>query len=336
MTMPNRPNTNNAKIYDKICAKIYGGTTHAQNQATNQTTTIAPNPPLLEVKNLNFSRTSKILSNISFSLQAGEILSVLGRNGAGKTTLLKCLLGFIKSTSGEVRLNGVDISHSQGAREAKMWETIAYISQNKGIPLAISALEMVTLGLNSHITLTPKKSDFEKASQTLDELGISHLKDKNCACLSGGELQMVIFARALVKRPKILVLDEPESNLDFANQKTILDMLKNLSRQGCAIVLNTHFPAHALFLSNKVLLISKIDSTKSCAKVDFKVDFSKDCKNPKRHDLTTHALNEGFSNGIFGGRELLDEAHLSSLYGVPLELHSMGANFDCQEFIVRI
>lgn len=312
-------------------AKIYNDTICTINHAT---TTLAPNPPLLEVKNLNFSRTSKILSNINFSLQAGEILSVLGRNGAGKTTLLKCLLGFIKATSGEVRLNGVNISHSQGAKQAKMWDNIAYVAQNKGIPLAISALEMVTLGLNSHITLMPKKSDFEKASQVLDELKIAHLKTKNCASLSGGELQMVLFARALVKRPKILVLDEPESNLDFANQKTILDMLKDLSKQGCAIIINTHFPAHALFLSNKVLLISKIDSAKT--KHSAKVDFSKDCENPKRHDLTTHALNEGFSNGIFGGRELLDEAHLSSLYGVPLELHSMGANFDCQEFIVRI
>ncbi|ETD23979.1 ABC transporter ATP-binding protein [Helicobacter macacae] len=318
--------------------KIHCDTTRTINHATTTLVpNLAPNPPLLEVKNLNFSRTSKILSNINFSLQAGEILSVLGRNGAGKTTLLKCLLGFIKATSGEVRLNGVNISHSQGARQAKMWDNIAYVAQNKGIPLAISALEMVTLGLNSHITLMPKKSDFEKASQVLDELKIAHLKTKNCASLSGGELQMVLFARALVKRPKILVLDEPESNLDFANQKTILDMLKDLSKQGCAIIINTHFPAHALFLSNKVLLISKIDSTKSCAKVDFKVDFSKDSAKIQNHDfITACALGEGFSNGIFGGRELLDEAHLSSLYGVPLELHSMGANFDCQEFIVRI
>lgn len=310
--------------------KIHCDTIHATNHATTIFESKS-NPPLLEVKNLNFSRTSKILSNINFSLQAGEILSVLGRNGAGKTTLLKCLLGFIKATSGEVLLNGVDISHSQGAKQAKMWDNIAYVAQNKGIPLAISALEMVTLGLNSHITLVPKKSDFEKASQVLDELKIAHLKTKNCASLSGGELQMVLFARALVKRPKILILDEPESNLDFANQKTILDMLKDLSKRGCAIIINTHFPAHALFLSHKVLLISKIDSTKSCAKVDF----SKKCEKPK-HDLTTTALGEGFSNGIFGGRELLDEAHLSSLYGVPLVLHSMGANFDCQEFIVRI
>lgn len=314
--------------------KIHCDTIHTTNHAT---TIFEPksNPPLLEVKNLNFSRTSKILSNINFSLQAGEILTVLGRNGAGKTTLLKCLLGFIKATSGEVLLNGVDISHSQGAKQAKMRDNIAYVAQNKGIPLAISALEMVTLGLNSHIALMPKKSDFEKASQVLDELKIAHLKTKNCASLSGGELQMVLFARALVKRPKILILDEPESNLDFANQKTILDMLKDLSKRGCAIIINTHFPAHALFLSHKVLLISKIDSTKSCAKVDFQVDFSKKCENPKaRFDY--HALSEGFSNGIFGGRELLDEAHLSSLYGVPLVLHSMGANFDCQEFIVRI
>lgn len=331
MTMKesNHAKIHNTKHYhDTICAKHH------------TTTPFKPkNPPLLEVKNLNFSRTSKILSNISFSLQAGQILSVLGRNGAGKTTLLKCLLGFIKATSGEVRLNGVDISHSQGAKQAKMWDSIAYVAQNKGIPLSLSALEMVTLGLNAHITLMPSKSDFEKASQVLDELGITHLKNKNCASLSGGELQMVLFARALVKRPKILVLDEPESNLDFANQKTILDMLKDLSNNGCAIIINTHFPAHALFLSHKVLLISKIDSTK--IKHDTKVDFpnSKNYNNLQKHDFLTACgfggrFGEEFSNGIFGGRELLDEAHLSKLYGVPLVLHSMVE--DCEKFIVRI
>lgn len=264
--------------------------------------------PLLEVKNVCFWRFAglqklHILKNISFSLQAGEILSILGCNGAGKTTLIKCLLGFLKS-EGQIFLQGQDIARLGRS----MWEQIAYVAQNKGAVLPISALEMVVLGLNSAIRFKPSKEHFMQASATLAELGIAHLSEKNCATLSGGELQMVLFARALVKRPKILILDEPESNLDFANQKMILDTLKNLAKQGCAIVINTHFPAHALFLSHKVLLLSKASK-----------DSSADC------------------NGIFGeSAKLLNEEHLSSLYSVPLELHSKVSPFKQSEFIVRI
>lgn len=269
-------------------------------------------PPLLEVKNLCFYRfsgknfhKSYILKNINFTLEKGEVLSILGCNGVGKTTLLKCLLGFIKP-SGEIFLNGQNLTLLGRA----MWDAIAYSAQNKGATLPISVLEMVVLGLNNVIKFKPSKEHFRQASEVLAELGIAHLENKNCAFLSGGELQMVLFARALVKRPKILILDEPESNLDFANQKMILDTLKGLSKQGCTIIINTHFPAHALFLSHKVLLLSKI---------------GRDCS------------IEVDSNGIFGtSEELLNERYLSQLYNVPLELHSKITPFKHSEFIVRI
>ena len=263
---------------------------------------------LLEVKDLCFWRfvglqKMHILKNISFSLQKGEILSILGRNGAGKTTLLKCLLGFLQC-SGEISLQGRHITELRGA----MWDKVSYVAQIKGATLPISALEMVVLGLNNAIKFQPKEEHFMRAREVLHELGIAHLAHKNCASLSGGELQMVLFARALAKRPEVLILDEPESNLDFANQKMILDTLKSLSKQGVSIVLNTHFPAHALFLSHKVLLLSKL-------------------------------RNEGEidSNALFGtGAELLNQAHLSKLYSVPLELHSKVSPFSHDEFIVRI
>ena len=257
---------------------------------------------LLEVKDLCFWRFVG-LKNISFSLQKGEILSILGRNGAGKTTLLKCLLGFLQC-SGEISLQGRHITELRGA----MWDKVSYVAQIKGATLPISALEMVVLGLNNAIKFQPKEEHFMRAREVLHELGIAHLAHKNCASLSGGELQMVLFARALAKRPEVLILDEPESNLDFANQKMILDTLKSLSKQGVSIVLNTHFPAHALFLSHKVLLLSKL-------------------------------RNEGEidSNALFGlNAELLNQAHLSKLYSVPLELHSKVSPFSHDEFIVRI
>ena len=263
---------------------------------------------LLEVRDLCFwhfvgLQKIHILKHISFCLERGEILSILGRNGAGKTTLLKCLLGFLKS-SGDIRLQGIHITELGRT----MWDKVSYVAQTKGAILPISALEMVVLGLNNAIKFQPKEEHFARSREVLTELGVSHLADKNCSSLSGGELQMVLFARALVKRPQILILDEPESNLDFANQKMILDTLKCLSKQGVSIVLNTHFPAHALFLSHKVLLLSKLHN-------DGKVD----------------------SNAVFGtSTDLLDKSHLSNLYGVPLEIHSMGARDKENGFVVRI
>lgn len=262
--------------------------------------------PLLEVRDLCFWRfvglqKMHILKNISFCLEKGEILSVLGRNGAGKTTLLKCLLGFLKS-SGHISLQGVHITELGRA----MWDKVSYVAQAKGAILPISALEMVVLGLNNAIKFQPKEEHFSRAREVLSELGVAHLADKNCALLSGGELQMVLFARALAKRPQILILDEPESNLDFANQKMILDTLKDLSKQGVSIALNTHFPAHALFLSHKVLLLSKLRN-----------DSEVDC------------------NALFGASaDLLDKSHLSELYSVPLEIYSMGDKEN--GFVVRI
>ncbi|STQ85371.1 AAA family ATPase [Helicobacter muridarum] len=115
---------------------------------------------------------------------------------------------------------------------------------------------------------------------------------------------MVLFARALVKNPKILILDEPESNLDFANQKIICESLKKLSQNGCAIILNTHFPAHSAYLSHKVLLLHKIDN-----------------------------VCQMHSNAIFGNaKDILTQEHLSTLYNVPICIDSQ--NYD--EYVLRI
>ena len=92
----------------------------------------------------------------------------------------------------------------------------------------------------------------------MDDIGILHLKDKLCTRMSGGELQMVLIARALTVSPMMLVLDEPESNLDFKNQLIILDTIKKLSRErNISAIVNTHYPAHALQLSDKALMLNR-------------------------------------------------------------------------------
>ena len=92
----------------------------------------------------------------------------------------------------------------------------------------------------------------------MEDIGILHLKDKMCNGMSGGELQMVLIARALTADPKMLVLDEPESNLDFKNQLVILEVLEHLARdRNIASIVNTHYPAHALKVAHKALLLNK-------------------------------------------------------------------------------
>ncbi|PAF43433.1 ABC transporter ATP-binding protein [Helicobacter sp. 11S03491-1] len=208
---------------------------------------------LFSVKQGGYQRKhKKIFKNINLELYPGEILSILGPNGVGKTTFLKCCMGLLKWSEGASFLNKKDIRH---VVNSYLWQNISYVPQAKTIHSGISVLDMVLLGCNPLLNISPKKQHLTLALQTLEELDISHLAKQHCHSLSGGELQMVLIARALVSCPKLLILDEPESNLDFKNQIKILEILKTLSNNKVGILCNTHYPTHALKISHKSLLI---------------------------------------------------------------------------------
>ena len=118
---------------------------------------------------------------------------------------------------------------------------------------------MVLLGRSSHIAAfsAPTQKDLQQTHDAMDRLGLSSFTDRRCCELSGGELQMVLIARALAAEPQVLVLDEPESNLDFKNQLLVLDTMQSLARAGLTCVFNTHYPAHALRRANKALLLGR-------------------------------------------------------------------------------
>ncbi|MCI8511689.1 MAG: ABC transporter ATP-binding protein [Lachnospiraceae bacterium] len=211
-----------------------------------------------EVKNGSFGYgNTKILQNISFSLEGNSLMAVLGSNGVGKTTLLKCMMGLLKWNEGETRLDGRPLS---SLRPSDVWKRIAYVPQAKGAALSYTALEMVLMGRSARLGLfaQPTEEDLAAAREAMRTVGVEFLKDKPCSRMSGGELQMVLIARALCGGPEMLILDEPESNLDFKNQLVILELIRVLSKEkGLAAIINTHYPAHALKLADQALILNR-------------------------------------------------------------------------------
>ena len=215
----------------------------------------------LEVKNGSFNYGERsILRGISYAVESGEVLAILGQNGIGKTTLLRCTMGLLKWKTGATLIDNKGL---KSYKETEIWKRIAYVPQAKNTVSNCSALEMVLLGRSAHLGLfqQPGKKDIEEAWKALSYVGMEKLADKNCSKISGGELQMVLIARALCTHPEMLILDEPESNLDFRNQLLVLETIRKLSKEnGIAAIVNTHYPVHALKISDKTLILND-DST---------------------------------------------------------------------------
>lgn len=210
----------------------------------------------LSVKNISYSYNSNpLLQNISLEVKTGDILCILGPNGSGKTTLLKCLLKFNKINDGEIRIEGKSIFD---IKDKDFWKKVAYVPQSKRDVFGFTALEMVEMGRNNHLGMLaePGKKDREIALAAMEKCGIMELKDKPCNQMSGGEFQLVMIARALASEPEILILDEPEANLDLKNQLVILEMLKNLS-QKMLVIMTTHSVGNAIETGTKALLLKK-------------------------------------------------------------------------------
>lgn len=197
---------------------------------------------------------NRVLSQICFELDQGRIMTVLGQNGIGKTTLLKCMMGLLKWQQGETRVDG-RIFTSMLDRDG-----IGYVPQAHKTIFAFSVFDMVTMGRSRHVSIfgMPSKLDQEKVMAALEIVGIADLKNQLCSQLSGGQLQLVYIARALANEPKILIMDEPESHLDFKNQFLILKLIQRLKEEkGISCIINTHYPEHALRISDDTLLLGK-------------------------------------------------------------------------------
>ena len=213
---------------------------------------------VLRIENGSFAYKGgpQILKDINVEVHAGEILAVLGPNGAGKTTLLRCMMDMLHWDTGRSLLDGEDIRNMPAST---LWRRMAYVPQARSAATSYTAFQTVLLGRSARIGAfsSPKEEDMEVAERVMKRLGIWELADKPCHAISGGELQMVLIARAMAAEPEILVLDEPESNLDFRNQLVVLDTMTSLAAEGMACIFNTHYPAHALQRADRSLLLTK-------------------------------------------------------------------------------
>lgn len=210
----------------------------------------------LEVKNISYRYEQRpILNNVSFSLNSGEMLSLLGPNGTGKTTLFKVILGLLKAEKGNILIDGTDLKTMSRAKIAGL---IGYVPQNHIPPFAFKVTDVILMGRTAHLKAftSPSQKDLEIALEVMDILKIGYLKDKLYTEISGGERQLVLIARALAQKPKFLIMDEPTSNLDFGNQIKVLKHIKHLSDHGLAILISTHHPDHALRYATKVALLN--------------------------------------------------------------------------------
>ena len=214
--------------------------------------------PLLKIEGGSFAYKGgpQILKDINIEVEPGEILAVLGPNGSGKTTMLRCMMDMLHWQSGRSLLDGEDI---RGIPASTLWKKMAYVPQAGTAATSYTAFQTVLIGRSSRIGAfsSPTEEDMKVTERVMERLGISHLADKPCHAISGGELQMVLIARAMAAEPKLLVLDEPESNLDFKNQLIVLDTMTALAAEGVACVFNTHYPSHALQRAGKSLMLSK-------------------------------------------------------------------------------
>lgn len=218
---------------------------------------------IFSVKNgcFGYKADHTILDDINFTVDEAEVLSILGANGVGKTTLIKCMLGLLKWKCGETDIDG---KNSSLLKQKEFWSRVGYVPQAKLNTFVYTVREMVVLGRSPRLGdwEQPRQQDYDKADDCLETLGIAHLRNKLCNEISGGEFQLVLIARALASEPKMLVLDEPESNLDFKNQLIVCDAIVKLQHdRHISAIINTHFPEHALTLSQKSLILLNDGST---------------------------------------------------------------------------
>ena len=197
-----------------------------------------------------------IVRGLRVGLSRGELVGIIGPNGAGKTTLLRLLAGLLAPSEGVVRLEGTDMAGVPPRRRARK---LAFMGQETGQSFPFTVREILLMGRYPHLGRFEQETleDLEKARRMLSYVGLAGLEERAFGELSGGERQLVLFARALVQDTDILLLDEPSSNLDIRHQDRIFSMAQELAREGRAVAASVHNLGVAAHYCTRLVLMDR-------------------------------------------------------------------------------
>ena len=211
---------------------------------------------MLKVQNISINYgVCAVVQGVSFALEAGKIIALLGANGAGKTTLLKSLNGGLPTSTGEIRLDGKLIENFSRREIARK---IVVIAQETETKFPVSVLEFVLSGRFAHGAAFgwETEGDLEIALECLRQCDLKNYENRSMNQLSGGERQRVVLARALATEAKILLLDEPTANLDLAHQALLFRLVKErCETDGYSAIVITHDLNLASEFADEILLL---------------------------------------------------------------------------------
>jgi iron complex transport system ATP-binding protein len=208
----------------------------------------------LKIRDMEFSykNGTSVLKGVKMDVGIHEVLAILGPNGVGKSTLLKCINGLLKTRKGTVLVDGDDVHKMKRVEVAKR---MGYVPQRADVS-KITVFDSVLLGRKPHITWDVSKKDVQITKDAITRFGMDALSLKYIDEISGGELQKVQIARALVQEPKVLLLDEPTSSLDLCNQHRIMATLVDVvKRTDLTAIMTMHDLNLAVRYADKFMLL---------------------------------------------------------------------------------
>lgn len=220
---------------------------------------------MINIRNLSFGyhKNKLILDDVSVDILDGECVILLGPNGAGKTTLINCLLGLNKLKTGQICFDNKDIKDLSQLEKATYLSYVPQLIEGN----ALTVKETIILGRLPHFYIAPQKIDFEKVEAIIQKFNLEDIKDKTTNEISGGEAQKVAIARAFVQEAKVVVFDEPTSNLDIKSQQAILALIKEHNKlQNCSSLISMHDINQALKIGTKFVFIKDNKIYKICQK----------------------------------------------------------------------
>lgn len=180
----------------------------------------------LHVQGISFDYNAiQVLHEVTFTAPAGSLTSLVGPNGSGKTTLIRCINRILRPKAGTVLIDGADVRRIMPGTLAKL---IGYVPQSTTQIFPSTVFDAVLLGRRPHMAWRVCATDREVVCTTLSLLGLDGYAMRSFDCLSGGERQKILIARALVQEPRVLLLDEPTSNLDLYHQLDVLSVLREV------------------------------------------------------------------------------------------------------------